>query len=70
MQAEGCECWEPSDSLAVMGLFEVLAHLPRLLRLRRQVRERMLAARPDVFVGVDAPEFNLNLAPALHAAGL
>jgi len=70
MLAEGCECWEPSDSLAVMGLFEVLTHLPRLLRLRRQVRERMLAARPDVFVGVDAPEFNLNLAPALHAAGL
>lgn len=70
MQAEGCECWEPSDSLAVMGLFEVLTHLPRLLRLRRQVREGMMAARPDVFVGVDAPEFNLNLAPALHAAGL
>jgi len=70
MIAEGCECWEPSDSLAVMGLFEVLTHLPRLLRLRRQVRERMLSARPDVFVGVDAPEFNLNLAPALHASGL
>jgi lipid-A-disaccharide synthase len=70
MQAEGCECWEPSESLAVMGLFEVLSHLPRLLRLRRSVRERFLAARPDVFIGVDAPEFNLNLAPALHGAGI
>jgi lipid-A-disaccharide synthase len=70
MQAEGCECWEPSESLAVMGLFEVLSHLPRLLRLRRDLRRRLLAARPDVFVGIDAPEFNLNLAPALHAAGI
>ena len=68
MQAEGCECWEPSESLAVMGLFEVLSHLPRLLRLRRHMRARLLAARPDVFVGIDAPEFNLNLAPALHDA--
>jgi len=70
MEAEGCECWEPAESLAVMGLFEVLTHLPRLLGLRRRVRERFLAERPDVFVGVDAPEFNLNLAPALHAAGI
>jgi len=70
MQAEGCEAWEPSESLAVMGLFEVLTHLPRLFRLRKSIRERFLAERPDVFVGVDAPEFNLNLAPALHRAGI
>jgi lipid-A-disaccharide synthase len=70
MQAEGCEAWEPAESLAVMGLFEVLAHLPRLLALRRRIRARILAARPDVFVGIDAPEFNLNLAPALHDAGI
>jgi lipid-A-disaccharide synthase len=70
MQAEGCECWEPSESLAVMGLFEVLSELPRLLRLRADICRKMLAARPDVFIGVDAPEFNLNLAPALHRAGI
>jgi lipid-A-disaccharide synthase len=70
MQAAGCECWEPSESLAVMGLFEVLKHLPRLLKLRREIRDRMLAEKPDVFVGVDAPEFNLNLSPALHEAGI
>lgn len=70
MQAEGCECWEPAESLAVMGLFEVLSHLPRLLALRRRIRERILAERPDLFVGIDAPEFNLNLAPALHEAGI
>ncbi len=70
MQAEGCETWAESRELAVMGLFEVLHHLPRLLRLRRAVRERMRVVRPDVFVGIDAPEFNLNIAPALHAAGI
>ncbi len=70
MEAEGCVAWEPAESLAVMGLFEVLTHLPRLLALRRRIRERLLAAPPDVFVGIDAPEFNLNLAPALHAAGI
>ncbi len=70
MEAEGCESWEPAESLAVMGLFEVLSHLPRLLALRGRVRRRILAERPDVFVGIDAPEFNLNLAPALRAAGI
>jgi lipid-A-disaccharide synthase len=70
MVAEGCEPWASADELAVMGLFEVLHHLPRLMRLRRKLRGRFLAERPDVFVGIDAPEFNLNLAPALHAAGI
>jgi lipid-A-disaccharide synthase len=70
MQAEGCETWAESRELAVMGLFEVVHHLPRLLRLRRSVRTRMRKEKPDVFVGIDAPEFNLNLAPALHAAGI
>ena len=68
MQAAGCESWAHSDELAVMGLFEVLHHLPRLLRLRRRIRRAMLELKPDVFVGIDAPEFNLGLAPSLHAA--
>lgn len=70
MQAAGCEVWEPAESLAVMGLFEVVRHLPRLLRLRARVRASFLAARPDVFVGIDAPEFNLRLARDLRAAGI
>lgn len=70
MMAAGCESWAPSSELAVMGLFEVLHHLPRLLGLRRLVRRRFLELRPDIFVGIDAPEFNLHLAPALHRAGL
>src|ERR1700692_2095469 len=70
MQGAGCEAWEPAESLAVMGLFEIVRHLPRLLRLRARVRTQFLAARPDVFVGIDAPEFNLRLARDLRAAGI
>jgi lipid-A-disaccharide synthase len=70
MEAAGCEAWARSEELAVMGLFEVLHHLPRLLSLRARVRARMLAHRPRVFVGIDAPEFNLGLARELHAAGI
>ncbi len=70
MQGAGCEAWEPAESLAVMGLFEIVRHLPRLLRLRARVRSLFLAARPDVFVGIDAPEFNLRLARDLRAAGI
>jgi lipid-A-disaccharide synthase len=67
MIAAGCEAWERAEDLAVMGLFEILPHLPRLLRIRRNLRSRVLAQRPDVYVGVDAKEFNLRLAPQLKA---
>jgi len=70
MIAQGCEEWARSEELAVMGLTEVLHHLPRLLRLRAELRRRFTAARPDVFVGIDAPEFNLSLARQLKAAGI
>ena len=68
--AAGCEAWWGADQLAVMGLSEVLRHLPRLLRLRATLRGRLLAARPHVFIGIDAPEFNLRLARQLKQAGL
>jgi lipid-A-disaccharide synthase len=70
MAAAGCEAWAGAEELAVMGLTEVVRHLPRLWRLRRELVERLLASRPDVFVGIDAPEFNLGLARRLHAGGL
>lgn len=70
MLAEGCEGWARAERLAVMGLFEVLSHLPDLLSLRRQLRQRLLADPPDVFIGIDAPEFNLGLARQLKAHGL
>ena len=70
MVAAGCESWASADELAVMGLTEVVAHLPRLLRLRSSLRERLRAARPDVFIGIDSPEFNLRLARQLKASGI
>jgi len=70
MLAAGCERLADAEELAVMGLFEVLHHLPRLVSLRRRVRAAMLELKPDVFVGIDAPEFNLGLAAGLHDAGL
>ncbi|HET7757123.1 MAG TPA: lipid-A-disaccharide synthase, partial [Steroidobacteraceae bacterium] len=70
MAAAGCEAWAGVESLAVMGLAEVLAHLPRLLRLRATLAARFLAARPDVFIGIDSPEFNLGLARRLRRAGI
>ncbi len=70
MQAAGCESWEPAESLAVMGLFEIVRELPRLLRLRRRIRARFRSSKPDVFVGIDAPEFNLRLARDLRAFGI
>jgi lipid-A-disaccharide synthase len=70
MIAAGCEAWWGADQLAVMGLSEVLRHLPRLLRLRAQLRRRLLSARPHVFIGIDAPEFNLRLARQLKHAGV
>jgi lipid-A-disaccharide synthase len=70
MRAAGCEVWEPSESLALMGLFEVLREVPRLLRLLARLRRLFIAARPDVFVGIDAPDTNLRLARGLRAAGI
>src|SRR5689334_20762939 len=62
MLAAGCEAWERAEDLAVMGLFEIIPHLPRLLRIRRNLLARVLAAKPDVYVGVDFKEFNLRVA--------
>jgi lipid-A-disaccharide synthase len=70
MIAAGCEAWASADELAVMGLAEIVHHLPRLLRLRKSLLGRFSAARPDVFVGIDSPEFNLGMAKRLKQRGL
>ena len=70
MLAAGCEQWEAADALAVMGLVEPLAHIPRLLRLRRTLARRWTESPPDVFVGIDAPDFNLGLEIKLRRAGI
>jgi lipid-A-disaccharide synthase len=70
MRAAGVDAWHDCSELAVMGLAEVVRHLPRLLRLRASLRRRLLAWRPDVFVGIDAPDFNLGLERRLKQAGV
>ena len=70
MAAAGCEVWERAESLAVFGLFEILPHLRRLLRIRRQLIARVLADPPAVYVGVDAKEFNLRVALELKRHGV
>lgn len=70
MMAAGCEQWEPSESLAVMGLVEPLWHIARLLRLRKGLVRRWRQSPPDVFVGIDAPDFNLGLEKRLRRAGI
>jgi len=70
MAEAGCVQWEPANSLAVMGLIEPLAHIPRLLRLRRELARRWRESPPDVFVGIDAPDFNLGLEKKLRKSGI
>jgi lipid-A-disaccharide synthase len=70
MIAAGCEAWAHSEELAVMGFTEPLRHLPRLLKLRSMLVSRFSALRPDVFVGIDAPAFNLGLEQRLKAQSL
>lgn len=70
MRAAGFEAWHDIGELSVMGLAEVLRHLPRLLRLRAKLSKRLIALKPDVFIGVDAPDFNLGLERKLKRAGI
>ena len=70
MTAAGCDAWVHIRELSVRGYVEVLRELPRLLALRRALRDRVLSERSTVFVGVDAPDFNLKLESWLRAAGI
>ena len=70
MQAEGFDSLYPMGRLSVMGLVEVLERIRELLTIRKQLRLRLLADRPDVFVGIDAPDFNLALERSLKANGI
>lgn len=70
MRAEGLDAWHDCGELAVMGLAEVLRHLPRLLKLRRGLRKRLLAWRPDIYIGIDAPDFNLGVERWLKERGV
>ncbi len=70
MIAEGCETLVDMEEIAVMGLAEIVKHLPRLLKIRKMVVEIMSAQKPDIFIGIDAPEFNLYVEDKLKAQGI
>jgi lipid-A-disaccharide synthase len=70
MQAAGCEAWFPLEALAVRGIVEVVGKLPELLRIRTALARRLAAERVPVFVGVDAPDFNLGLEGKLKRQGV
>jgi lipid-A-disaccharide synthase len=70
MGKRGFDAWWSVDALAVNGYLEVLREYPRLKRMRDSLRERMAQWRPSVFVGVDAPDFNLDLEVSLRARGI
>jgi lipid-A-disaccharide synthase len=70
MAAHGFQAWWPHDKLAVRGYVEVLRHYREIVGIRRQLKQRLLAEPPQLFVGVDAPDFNLDLEVDLRAAGV
>lgn len=70
MMKEGCKALYPAEKLALLGIVEVLGHYRELRGIRNRLYEHFLNTRPDVFIGIDAPEFNLGLHQKLHDAGI
>ncbi len=70
MEGEGLDAWFPMEKLAVRGYVEVLRHFPEIFAIRRKLQRRLLEARPSLFIGVDAPDFNLGLEGKLKRAGI
>jgi len=70
MAQKGFNAWWPSDKLAVRGYVEVLRHYREIVAIREQLKTRLLLSPPDIFIGVDAPDFNLDLEAALKAKGI
>jgi len=70
MAERGFQAWWPHDKLAVRGYVEVLGHFREILGIRNQLTERLMKDKPDAFIGVDAPDFNLDLEVKLRAAGV
>ena len=70
MLSRGFESWWPQEKLAVSGYVEVLRHYAEIAGIRRQLRARLLRERPEIFIGVDAPDFNLDLEAGLRERGI
>ena len=70
MESAGCEIWYPLSKLALRGYVEVLAHLPELFGIRRETLRRLTAVKASLFVGIDAPDFNLGLEARLKSRGV
>ena len=70
MEAQGFESWFPMEKLAVRGYVEVLRHFFEILSIRRKIERRLIEARPRLFIGIDAPDFNLGLERNLKRAGI
>jgi lipid-A-disaccharide synthase len=70
MALRGFEAWWPSDRLAVRGYVEVLRHYRDIVGIRARLKDKLLQQRPAIFIGIDAPDFNLDLEAALKSAGI
>ncbi len=70
MQEEKCETWYEMEELSVMGIVEVIGQLPRLLKIRIDLTKRFSKLRPDVFIGIDSPDFNITLEKRLKRKGI
>ena len=70
MQGLGFTSWWPMEKLSVRGYVEVLKHYREIVGIRKQIKSRLLSQRPDIFIGIDAPDFNLDLARDLRQSGL
>lgn len=70
MEGQGMTCWWPMGDLSVMGYWDALKNYRRIAGIRRQLKKRLKSERPDIFIGIDAPDFNLGLEASMKAAGV